>query len=106
MRFGKLTSIGLVAVALAGASAAPAGAQGQDQGTPTTANFLQMCSNAANRDGCKDLLADFLLNNNEPCVPGLDAVLAELRARSDLGSRPWTEGVDAAVKTLCARPQQ
>jgi hypothetical protein len=77
----------------------------QDQPTPTTANFLKMCSAAARRSACKDLLSEFLLDNSEPCVPTLDAVLVELRAHPDLRTQSWTDGVGAAVTNICAHPR-
>lgn len=64
-----------------------------------------MCSAADHRDDCSSLLAEFFLGAQEPCVPGLDAILVELRGRLDVRSRPWTEGVDVAVKAICARSQ-
>lgn len=90
-------SIAVLLCAGAMLSATSASADG-----PTTGKFLTDCHK--DLEGCRPLLSELVLDDSLPCVPTLETVLAELDQHPDWSGEPWTEGVEAAVNSICARP--
>ncbi len=84
-----------MAVAAIWATTAPALANG-----PTTAKFAHDCKSQS--AGCKDLLAEVTLDSDASCVPSLGAVLTEIARHPEWSKLPWSDGVEAAVKGICA----
>jgi len=85
----------VVAIAAISATTAPALADG-----PTTAKFAHDCKSQS--AGCKDLLAEVTLGGDAACAPSLGAVLTEIAQHPEWSKLPWSDGVEAAIKNVCA----
>ncbi|MGD0639904.1 MAG: hypothetical protein ABSC22_04070 [Roseiarcus sp.] len=84
-----------VAIAAISAATAPALADG-----PTTAKFAHDCKSQS--AGCKELLAEVTLDSDASCAPSLGAALAEIARHPEWSKLPWSDGVEAAIKNICA----
>lgn len=89
----KIAMVGAMAASLAAAGTARADG-------PTTAKFAHDCKSQS--AGCQDLLSEVTLDSGGSCVPSLGAVLTEISRHSEWSKLPWSDGVEAAEKNICA----